>query len=228
MNCVQRLAVLTFTAISLLGLSGCSSLSTMTKDEAIEKDKKDQVYDSHASLANNICGYLSIVCPKDASITKEQFKNTFGSNSSSNTGVEIAKLGGVMVASSWLFPTSLATQTHQLGAGWFFLGASLLLSPSVERKPYVLAFVPLENAKTKEEARKYFIDNLSEAERKVIKANRLEILEDNGLTQFKVFDLEGSGIALPVKGKEICPLKEDGKHSCAFFCRCYARRHQRC
>lgn len=54
MNCVQRLAVLTFTAISLLGLSGCSSLSTMTKDEAIEKDKKDQVYDSHASLANNI------------------------------------------------------------------------------------------------------------------------------------------------------------------------------
>ena len=169
MNCVQRLAVLTFTAISLLGLSGCSSLSTMTKDEAIEKDKKDQVYDSHASLANNICGYLSIVCPKDASITKEQFKKTFGSNSSSNTGVEIAKLGGVMVASSWLFPTSLATQTNQLGAGWFFLGASLLLSPSVERKPYVLAFVPLENAKTEEEARKYFIDNLSEAERKVIK-----------------------------------------------------------
>ena len=210
MNCVQRLAVLTFTAISLLGLSGCSSLSTMTKDEAIEKDKNDQVYDSHASLAKNICDYLSIVCPKDASITKEQFEKTFGSNAGSNTGVEIAKLGGVMVASSWLFPTSLATQTHQLGAGWFFLGASLLLSPSVERKPYVLAFVPLEKAKTEEEARKYFIDKLSEAERKVIK-------EDNGLTQFKVFGLEGSGIALPVKGKEICPLKEDGKHSCAFF-----------
>lgn len=217
MNCFQRLAVLTLTAISLLGLSSCSSLSTMTKDEAIEKDKKDQVYDSHASLANNICGYLSIVCPKDASITKEQFEKTFGSNVGSNTGVEIAKLGGVMVASSWLFPTSLATQTHQLGAGWFFLGASLLLSPSVERKPYVLAFVPFEKAKTEEEARKYFIDKLSEAERKVIKANRLEILEDNGLTQFKVFDLEGSGISLPVKGKEICPLKEDGKHSCAFF-----------
>ena len=110
MNCVQRLAVLTFTAISLLGLSGCSSLSTMTKDEAIEKDKKDQVYDSHASLANNICGYLSIVCPKDASITKEQFKKTFGSNSSSNTGVEIAKLGGVMVASSWLFPKLISLE----------------------------------------------------------------------------------------------------------------------
>lgn len=77
MNCVKRLAVLTFTAISLLGLSGCSSLSSMTKEEAIEKDKKDQVYDSHASLANNICGYLSIVCPKDASITKEQFEKNF-------------------------------------------------------------------------------------------------------------------------------------------------------
>lgn len=120
MNSIQRLSVLSLTAVSILGLSACTTTAVLTPEEALKKDTDDQIYSDKQSLASNICDYMGIFCPKDVTMSEAEFEKMVGSEKAPNTGIEISKLGGVMLASSWLFPTSLATQTHQLGAGWFF------------------------------------------------------------------------------------------------------------
>lgn len=219
MNYIQRLAVLSFTAVSILGLSACTTTAVLTPEEALKKDTDDQIYSDKQSLASNICDYMGIFCPKDVTMSEAEFEKMVGSEKAPNTGIEISKLGGVMLASSWLFPTSLATQTHQLGAGWFFLGAGLLqsaITPSDWKNSRVLAFVTVDKAKTAEEARKYFLDNLIAAEKKVIKANHFEIVKEWPLQTKEFSDHTTTFTNIAVKGKDVCPLNEKNEQTCIF------------
>lgn len=54
MNYIQRLAVLSFTAVSILGLSACTTTAVLTPEEALKKDTDDQIYSDKQSLASNI------------------------------------------------------------------------------------------------------------------------------------------------------------------------------
>lgn len=219
MNCIHRLTVLSLTAVSILGLNACTTTAVLTPEEALKKDSEDQIYSKKESLASNICDYMEIFCPKDITMSKAEFEKISGAGNAPSTGIEISKLGGVMLASSWLFPTSLATQTHQLSAGWFFLGAGLLqsaITPSEWKTSRVLAFVPVDKAKTAEEARQYFLENLVKAEKKVINKNQFKIFKEWPLQTKKNPDHTVTFNSIAVTGKDVCPLNKRGEYTCIF------------
>lgn len=204
-----------------LSLQGCfTTMKTMTHEEAVERDKADQEYNEKGSLASNICRYMQIHCPKSVQMSKKEFAKLSekASGKSADTGIEISKLGGVMLGSAWLFPTSLTSTTNQIGAGWFFLGGGLLLSaltPDEWTYSRVLAFIPVNKAKTAEEAQKYFMDALVQADKKVIKDNKFKIVKtDEGVINRGEYLLSYKDLF--IEGKDICPLTQDGQSSCVF------------
>lgn len=202
-----------------LSLQGCfTTMKTATHEEAVNMDQRHQIYNEKASLARNICRYMQIQCPKDVVMTQQQFEKLSVDPSGKDTGIEISKLGGVMLASSWLYPTSFASSTHQIGAGWFFLGGGLLLSaltPEDWPQNRVLAFIPVSKAKTAEEARQYFLDAMAKADEKVIKDNDFKVVKTDGNVVVKE-EHTYTYRDYFVDGKDICPLNANGTFTCVF------------
>lgn len=208
---------LSLLSVAVLVLSGCSFNKTLTAEEALQKDRKDQIFNPRYSVARNICNYYDIFCPKDVVISKADLKKALGKTSDKGVGNDIAQFGGIYFGSSLVFPSSFASQTHQLGAGWFFLASGLLLSvlePSDWKYPEVLAFIPISKAKTEKDARKFFLSTIDKAEMKVIEANKFEIVKSSEFSAEKFFDGTYSGFIRYVKGKNICPLSKEGNASC--------------